>query len=47
MLAIAGSAYIVAVLQRTSLSVAGVAATERFAVDATALSSLAVLQLVV
>jgi len=46
-LAIAGSAYIVAVLQRTSLSVAGVVATERFAVDATALSSLAVLQLVV
>lgn len=46
-LAIAGAAYIVAVLQRTSLSVAGVVATERFAIDATALSSLAVLQLVV
>lgn len=46
-LAIACSAYVVAILQRTSLGVAGVIATERFAIDATALSSLAVVQLVV
>lgn len=46
-LVIGGLAYVVAVLQRTSLGVAGVVATERFAVDATALSSLAVLQLLV
>lgn len=47
MLAIAGLAYIVAVMQRTSLGVAGVIATERFDADATSLSSLAVLQLLV
>jgi len=46
-LVIAGAAYVTAVLQRTSLSVAGVVATERFSADATALSSLAVLQLLV
>lgn len=46
-LVIAGLAYIVAVLQRTSLGVAGVMATERFEADATSLSSLAVLQLLV
>ncbi|GAA1697427.1 MFS transporter [Microcella alkalica] len=46
-LVIGGLAYIVAVLQRTSLGVAGVDATERFVLDATALSSLAVLQLLV
>ena len=46
-LVIAGAAYVTAILQRTSLSVAGVVATDRFAVDATALSSLAVLQLLV
>jgi sugar phosphate permease len=40
-------AYIVAVLQRTSLSVAGVEATQRFEVSATVLSSLAVVQLMV
>lgn len=46
-LVIGGLAYVVAVLQRTSLGVAGVEATERFSIDATALSSLAVLQLLV
>lgn len=40
-------AYLVAVMQRTSVGVAGVSATERFHVTAAALSSLAVLQLVV
>ena len=40
-------AYIVAFLQRSSLGVAGVAATERFDVAATALSTLAVVQLIV
>jgi sugar phosphate permease len=40
-------AYVVAVLQRSSLGVAGVAATERFDVSAAALSSLAVIQLIV
>ncbi|CAN5159984.1 MFS transporter [soil metagenome] len=40
-------AYVVAFLQRSSLGVAGVAATERFDVAATALSTLAVVQLVV
>ena len=40
-------AYIVAVLQRSSLGVAGVAATERFHVTAAVLSSLAVIQLIV
>jgi len=46
-LAVACSAYIVAILQRTSLGVAGVLATERFHIDATSLSALAVVQLVV
>ncbi|MCU1583510.1 MAG: transporter [Microbacteriaceae bacterium] len=40
-------AYVVAVLQRTSLGVSGVAATNRFDVSASALSSLAVVQLIV
>ena len=40
-------AYLVAVLHRTSLGVAAVEATERFGVTAAALSSLAVVQLVV
>jgi sugar phosphate permease len=40
-------AYIVAVLQRTSLSVAGVEATQRFEVSAAAISSLAVIQLLI
>jgi sugar phosphate permease len=39
--------YIVAVLQRSSLGVAGVAATDRFHVSAALLSSLAVIQLIV
>lgn len=43
----ANFAYIVAVLQRTSLGVAGVEATDRFHVSAAVLSSLAVIQLVV
>jgi sugar phosphate permease len=46
-LVIAGVAYIVAVLQRTSLGVASVVAIERFDVDATTLASLAVMQLLV
>ncbi|UTT62424.1 MFS transporter [Microcella humidisoli] len=46
-LLVAMLAYIIGVLQRSSMGVAGVAATERFLVDATALSSLAVLQLLV
>ncbi|MFN4000822.1 MFS transporter [Microcella sp.] len=46
-LLVAMLAYIVGVLQRSSMGVAGVAASERFIVDATALSSLAVLQLLV
>lgn len=46
-LVIGGLAYIVAVMQRTSLGVAGVSATDRFGIDATTLSSLAVLQLIV
>ena len=45
--AFANFAYIVAVLQRSSLGVAGVAATERFHVSAALLSSLAVIQLIV
>jgi sugar phosphate permease len=45
--AIGAVAYIVAVLQRTSLSVASVDATERFEVQATALSTLSVVQLIV
>lgn len=40
-------AYIVAVLQRTSLGVAGVDAAERFEVSASVLSSLTVIQLIV
>ncbi len=40
-------AYLVAVLQRTSLSVAGVDATERFDISAAQLSSLAVIQLII
>lgn len=40
-------AYLVAVMQRTSIGVAGVAATERFHVSASVLSSLAVVQLIV
>lgn len=40
-------AYIVAILQRSSLGVAAVQATERFEIAATALSTLAVVQLVV
>jgi sugar phosphate permease len=43
----ANFAYIVAVLQRSSLGVAGVAATDRFHVSAALLSSLAVIQLIV
>ncbi len=46
-LLVAMVAYIVGVLQRSSMGVAGVAASDRFIVDATALSSLAVLQLLV
>ena len=40
-------AYVVGVLQRTSLGIAGVDATDRFDVQAAALSSLAVLQILV
>jgi MFS family permease len=40
-------AYLVAVMQRSSLGVAGVDATERFDVQAAALSSLAVVQLII
>lgn len=43
----ANLAYVVAVLQRSSLGVAGVAATDRFSVSAALLSSLAVIQLIV
>jgi len=45
--AVAVAAYMVAVLQRSSLGVAGVEATDRFGVTAAALSSLTVVQLVV
>ncbi|MEO7123665.1 MAG: MFS transporter [Lacisediminihabitans sp.] len=45
--AIAMFAYIIAVMQRTSLGVAGVDATQRFDVSASALSSLTVIQLMV
>lgn len=45
--AVALFAYITAVLQRTSIGIAGVEATERFHTNAAALSSLAVIQLVV
>jgi MFS family permease len=40
-------AYVIAVLQRTSLGVAGVQATDRFAISASVLSSLVVLQIIV
>ena len=40
-------AYVIAVLQRTSLGVAGVQATDRFHVSASLLSSLAVVQIIV
>ena len=40
-------AYLIAVLQRTSLSVAGVEATHRFEISAAQLSSLAVIQLII
>lgn len=40
-------AYVIAVMQRSSLGVAGVAATERFGIQAAALSTLAVVQIVV
>jgi MFS family permease len=39
--------YIIAVMQRSSLGVAGVAATDRFHVSAAVLSTLAVIQLIV
>ena len=45
--AVAVFAYLIAVLQRSSLGIAGVDATERFDVQAAALSSLAVVQLIV
>ncbi len=41
------AAYVVAILQRSSLGVSGVAAVERFDITAAALSSLAVVQLIV
>ena len=47
MFGVAVAAYLVAVLQRSSLGVAAVEATDRFAVTATALSSLAVVQVIV
>jgi len=46
-LVIATLAYVVGVAQRSSMGVASVAATERFTIDATALASLGVLQLLV
>ena len=45
-IAVANFAYLVAVLQRSSLSVASLEASQRFHIDATALASLAVFQLV-
>lgn len=47
MFALAISAYMVAVLQRSSLGVAAVEATDRFSVNAAALSTLAVVQIIV
>lgn len=47
MFGIAAAAYIVAVMQRSSLGVAAVEATARFDIAATALSTLAVVQLIV
>ncbi|MCU1414711.1 MAG: transporter [Microbacteriaceae bacterium] len=44
---VAAFAYMTAVLQRTSMGVAGIAATQRFEVSASVLSSLAVVQLIV
>lgn len=44
---LASLGYVVAILQRTSLGVAGIAAADRFNVGASALSSMAVLQLIV
>jgi sugar phosphate permease len=44
---VGGFAYLVAVMQRTTIGVAGVAATDRFNSSASVLSSLAVVQLVV
>lgn len=46
-LVVATLAYVVGVLQRSSMGVATVAATDRFGIDATALSTLGVVQLVV
>ncbi|MCI2958693.1 MFS transporter [Agromyces atrinae] len=46
-IAVAAFAYVIAVLQRTSLGVAGVAAADRFQVSAALLSTLAVVQLAV
>lgn len=47
MFGVAITAYLVAVLQRSSLGVAAVEATERFGVAAAALSLLAVVQIIV
>jgi sugar phosphate permease len=47
MWAVAMFAYIIGVLQRTSLGVSGIEATHRFAISASVLSSLAVLQIIV
>ena len=47
MFGIAAAAYIVAVMQRSSLGVAAVEATARFDIAATGLSTLAVVQLIV
>ncbi|MFM9876479.1 MAG: nitrate/nitrite transporter, partial [Rhodoglobus sp.] len=47
MFALAITAYMVAVLQRSSLGVAAVEATDRFSITAAALSTLAVVQIVV
>lgn len=47
MFGVAAFAYIVAVMQRSSLGVAAVEATDRYGIAATALSSLAVVQLIV
>lgn len=44
---VAAFAYMIAVLQRSSLGVSGVAATERFGISASVLSTLAVVQLIV
>jgi MFS family permease len=44
---VAAFAYMIGVLQRTSLGVAGIAATQRFEISASVLSTLAVVQLIV